>query len=227
MKKRHPRNCKRLAFEKGCRHKENCAYHHNVKFQEADKTKEKVSQLEKLVDDLTNNITNHETEKVKELYKIVKVLVRKVLSLESKIIEMKQNQIKSDGTEKKVLSDLKEMKYTNSQSSPKDVKVPEEKPVEEAEAILKGTKLLKKADLKKTDLKSIKCEKCDYVCKKVSTMKNHVTTKHTIQICKVCSNKFKSSIELINHVAMIAMIPCQTKYCRMKRVYKMTGGKGL
>jgi hypothetical protein len=94
------------------------------------------------------------------------------------------------------------MKYTNSQSSPKDVKVPEEKPVEEAEGILKGTKLLKKADLKKTDLKSdIKCEKYDYVCKKVSTMKNHVTTKHTIQICKVCSIGFKSSIELINHVA--------------------------
>ena len=32
-------------------------------------------------------------------------------------------------------------------------------------------------------------------------MKNHVTTKHTIQICKVCSIGFKSSIELINHVA--------------------------
>ena len=57
-------------------------------------------------------------------------------------------------------------------------------------------------DLKKTDLKKdIKCEQCYYVCKKVSTMKTHVTTKHTIQKCKVCSNKFKSSIELINHVA--------------------------
>ena len=91
--KRHPRNCKQFASEKGCRHKENCVYNHIVKFQEADETKEKVSQLEKLADDLTNKITNHETEKVKELEKIVKVLVRKVISLESEIIEMKQNQI--------------------------------------------------------------------------------------------------------------------------------------
>ena len=67
--KRHPRNCKRYASENGCRHKENCAYNHNIKFQKADITKEKVSQLEKLVDDLTNKITNHETEKVKELDK--------------------------------------------------------------------------------------------------------------------------------------------------------------
>ena len=140
--KRHPRNCKRFASENGCRHKENCAYNHNVKFPEANETKEKVSQLEKLVDDLTKKITNNETEKVKELDKIVKVLIRKVLSLEIELIEMKQNQIQSEGTEKQVLKDLKEMKYTDSQSSPKDVKVPEEKPVEEAEGILKGTKLI-------------------------------------------------------------------------------------
>ena len=46
--------------------------------------------------------------------------------MQSEIKEMKQNQIQSDGTKKKVLNDLKEMKYTNSQSSPKGVKVPEE-----------------------------------------------------------------------------------------------------
>ena len=101
-----------------------------------------------MVDDLTNKITNQETQKVKELDKIVKVLVRKVLSLESEITEMKKNQIQSEGTEEKALIHLNEMNYINSQSSPKDVKVPEEKPVEEAEGILTGTKLLKKTDPK-------------------------------------------------------------------------------
>ena len=150
-----------------------------------------------MVDDLTNKITNQETQKVKELDKIVKVLVRKVLSLESEITEMKKNQIQSEGTEEKALIHLNEMNYINSQSSPKDVKVPEEKPVEEAEGILTGTKLLKKTDPKS----DFKCEKCDYVCKKLSTIKNHVTTKHTNKKCKVCYNKFKSSMEIIYHVA--------------------------
>ena len=52
---------------------------------------EKVSRLEKMVDELTKKVINQETEKVKELDKIVKVLVRKVLSLESDITEMKKN----------------------------------------------------------------------------------------------------------------------------------------
>ena len=41
---------------------------------------EKVSRLEKMVDELTKKVFSQETEKVKELNKIVKVLVRKVLS---------------------------------------------------------------------------------------------------------------------------------------------------
>lgn len=41
---------------------------------------EKGSRLEKMVDELTKKVCSQETEKVKELNKIVKVLVRKVLS---------------------------------------------------------------------------------------------------------------------------------------------------
>ena len=44
-----------------------------------------------MVDELTKKVFSQETEKVKELDKIVKVLVRKVLSLESDITEMKKN----------------------------------------------------------------------------------------------------------------------------------------
>ena len=45
---RHPRNCKTFASGNGCSHNEDCAYNHNVhhQFEEANDTKEKVSQLE-------------------------------------------------------------------------------------------------------------------------------------------------------------------------------------
>ena len=84
----HPRSCKRFASKNGCRHNEECAYNHNdhKQLEEDNNTKEKVSRLEKMVDDLTKKVTNQETEKTekaKELDKVVKALVRKVLSLES------------------------------------------------------------------------------------------------------------------------------------------------
>ena len=59
-----------------------------------------------MVDDLSKKVKNQETEKVKELDKVVKVLIRKVLSLESVITEKKKETIPSEGTEEKVKSSI-------------------------------------------------------------------------------------------------------------------------
>ena len=58
-----------------------------------------------------------------------------------------------------------------------------------------------KLPTKNTSRKDFKCEKCDYVCKKQTTMNKHVNTKHTDQKCKICEKEFRTSIELIQNVA--------------------------
>ena len=68
----------------------------------------------------------------------------------------------------------------------------------ENEDILSGNIKLPK---KNTSRKDFMCEKCDYVCKKQTTMNKHVNTKHTDQICKICEEEFRTSMELIQHVA--------------------------
>ena len=49
----------------------------------------------------------------------------------------------------------------------------------------------------------LKCEHCDYRCKKVITLKKHIKTKHTEKIltCNHCEGKFTSSSYLNVHIA--------------------------
>ena len=50
-------------------------------------------------------------------------------------------------------------------------------------------------------MKEFECELCDYSCEKLSNLKKHINLKHTEQKCKVCSKEFKTSMELVIHVA--------------------------
>ena len=90
MWKRHPKNCKKLFSENGCKHADKCAYtHHVTKYVERqNELKEKVGILEKKIADMTNKYIK-ETSKLEKLEIVVKALTRKVLCLENEIKEMK------------------------------------------------------------------------------------------------------------------------------------------
>ena len=49
--------------------------------------------------------------------------------------------------------------------------------------------------------KTFKCDLCEYGCEKSNTLKKHINTKHTKQKCSICSVEFKTSIELLSHIA--------------------------
>jgi hypothetical protein len=49
--------------------------------------------------------------------------------------------------------------------------------------------------------KQLKCELCEYRCDKNPTLKKHINTKHSEQKCKICRKEFKTSMELVSHVA--------------------------
>ena len=42
---------------------------------------------------------------------------------------------------------------------------------------------------------------CTYECEKSCTLKKHMNSKHTEQKCKVCSQDFKTIMDLVSHVA--------------------------
>ena len=49
--------------------------------------------------------------------------------------------------------------------------------------------------------KGLKCELCDFKSDKNAYLKKHITLKHSVQKCKVCQREFKSSMDLVSHVA--------------------------
>ena len=59
----------------------------------------------------------------------------------------------------------------------------------------------KKEKEEKKSAKYFKCEVCDYKCEKLVTLENHISSKHTEQKCKECNREFKTSMELVSHVA--------------------------
>ena len=49
--------------------------------------------------------------------------------------------------------------------------------------------------------REFKCDECEYICKKVITMKKHINTKHAEYQCKSGKLKFKTAIEAFKHTA--------------------------
>ena len=47
----------------------------------------------------------------------------------------------------------------------------------------------------------LKCEKCDYKCKKEGPLFKHMNSKKEPQECKVCFKSFLLTVELLQHIA--------------------------
>ena len=49
--------------------------------------------------------------------------------------------------------------------------------------------------------KGFKCDIYNYRSEKETTLKKHVLSKHTGQKCTICSKEFKTSLEVLSHIA--------------------------
>ena len=47
----------------------------------------------------------------------------------------------------------------------------------------------------------LKCEICDYSCKKINMLKKHMNMKHADNKCKVCDKSFPNSMDTLVHTA--------------------------
>ena len=60
----------------------------------------------------------------------------------------------------------------------------------------------KKSEEVRKSSKSLKCDQCEYRCERINTLNKHMNTKHTVQKCSLCSEEFKTSMDLLSHIAI-------------------------
>ena len=192
--KRHPKRCRRFDSESSCRFQEKCAYDHQACEidEEKKELKEKVKHLEEKVVQLAKKVENG---KVEQMEPVVKALTRKVLSLENEILEIKKNksrEVLNDKENKTEKGIHKDNCLSNTISF-------DSKDIEDNSSTPKATKEKNIKVLKKDEL--LTCFKCEYKCKKPSTLEKHRLAKHEEHVCKECEKKFSSFMELLKHVA--------------------------
>ena len=186
--KRHPYVCKRYVMEGFCKFGTDCAYHHQAK-------EKNTNESEIIV-------------KVDKLEKTVDVLNAKILQLESKIKEIESKDMESGKIKEKKIIVEDPKKVQNDKRNSKSIKETMSKPNDKKDMVFKfGAEARKTAmeskESKKEDKisKQFKCELCEYSCEKQATLNKHMNTKHTEQKCKACKQEFKTSMELVSHVA--------------------------
>ena len=175
--KRHPKKCKRYAVG-NCRFLSDCAYEHK------------------------KPTTNKEHEdlkvKVETMEKVLHAMTRKVLSLENEVIDLKRNKINH-----LVFEDLKnKVSELDKEKNIQKDKVDESlnfnhNSIKETSSTPKD-KLLEEL---KSKSELLKCEKCNYSCKKEKSLKNHMLTKHDYHECKECQKKLPNFMQLLKHKA--------------------------
>ena len=122
-------------------------------------------------------------EKVEAMEDKMKEMVQKIFNLETELKEMKSIKRKTEIV-------IKEPEQNIDKSQEKNYIKKYEK--DQGESKTKSEPILERM---------FNCDQCDYKCKKETTLKKHIHTKHTQHICKRCNGKFKTSMELVMHVA--------------------------
>ena len=143
--------------------------------------------------------------KIKELQKTVNGMAVKMVQLEVNLKEMESNddmliKTKEDATR---IKDLK--KVPNKTGNTKDQQGKKSKPKDSVfrfgAAARKTVSNKLKTDEEENSDKCLTCELCDFKSDKNAYLKKHITLKHSLQKFKVGQGEFKSSMDLVNHVA--------------------------
>ena len=210
-RKRHPKSCKRYNSGNGCKYGEECAYNHKVdeKDKEVKELKEEVIELKEIinhlkntVEELINKVEGMNVDKLEQIDNVVRALVRKVLSLESNLEEMKmKKEIGGLGTTKNKLK-IKEMEteiFELKENCSMNKVSFHNNDIENSCSTPKKNKYTEKEELPKEEL--LTCSKCSYTCKKGNTLKKHMLNKHEGHQCKECNKKLSTIVDLLKHVS--------------------------
>jgi hypothetical protein len=180
--KRHPKGCKGYAMDGFCRFGDGCSYHHQEHKTINSEMNIKVETLEKTLHEMAAKINELE-DKIKEMES--KNSEESKHKEADKRVEENKNVSKQNEIIKKK-SQLKQRNNSVFKFGPEARKT-----------------VLKKDESKKVEQisKAVKCEICDYMCEKQSTLKKHINSKHTEQKCDLCGKECMTSMEIITHKA--------------------------
>ena len=206
---RHPKACKKFAA-RNCRYGNDCDYNHKlqIKTNEQCELKDKIFMLEDKVEEMAQKLFTLETE-VKEMKqekttkliekenqteKVLKAMTRKVLELESEMKIIKKNnfdKVKENAKEKEECT--KNFLTDDVSFDNEDIKKSTSTPKEKKEEVIEHSD--------KVGLLS--CESCKYTCKKETSLKKHMLTKHEEHQCKECQEKLPTFMDLLKHVTKL------------------------
>jgi hypothetical protein len=130
---------------------------------------------------------------INELKKKVDNLVKIVFDLTNKLVSME--------VELKELTNVHICENTNDAAKKSENK--DDQKTSEAREANSGSdnKIISEKEKDNTEPKNstFSCDNCEYTCKNKKSLKKHGNTKHHKNICKMCSVKSKTAIELIQH----------------------------
>ena len=170
--KRHPKNMYKVcSFQDVSRFGSTCAYNNK---------------------EINSNTEDSEMkEKVKLLEAVVQKMFLNVIKLEAEVNELK-NKIKKDIIEEPVFvsehTDDHNIKDAESKSSQE--RTVNEDDTTAAVKISEGTQNM-----------DLKCDLCDYSCKKKNMIKKHMKIKHSDHKCNICGEGFSTVTHLLQHMA--------------------------
>ena len=146
---------------------------------------------------------------VEVLESMVKNISENMENIEAKLKEVEESQMKCQYTEDKVyLNDdchvnqkhveniIKQLVFEKVPDTSYQLKSHTDEAKQDGESLVEN-----KEDKASKQEVLFHCDKCDNKNKKESIFKNCIITKHQDQKCKVCDSNFRTSIELLKHIA--------------------------
>ena len=212
--KRHPKICRNFVRYGTCRWNADCAYMHDTESKHA-----KVDELEKEMELMKKEI-NLLRENMIEIMKTLDSLEpRRAVQHES----VNEDELICSKCDFRCKKEITLQKHTNTthacgddqqckdKDNIKDISVEEVMDkichnalkVKEKASTYSPTSEKNKSESSVEGL--IKCNICDYKCKRTTTLEKHKNTKHNQEkeVCKQCKHLFNSSIELLQHTAEV------------------------
>ena len=219
--KRHPKACKRNGSGV-CRFEGDCAYSHKTS-SSPDQTRSngRIELLEKVVIELSAKVLSQEIElkeikankdnidanknkedtEMKEKVKLLEAVVQKmflnVIKLEAKVTDSTTKH-KSIVTSEEAAD---EVNMLDSECKNRPEINRKEDNTESKESSSNPSTVLDKKDEGKQEEVDLKCDMCQYTCKKRKMLIKHMNTKHKDHTCKICYKIFPNSMDALVHTA--------------------------
>ena len=135
------------------------------------------------------SVKSLEQNKLKEMVKQMEIIIKE-LALKVTCLESELKKVKLHLDTKTFITDSKDKEFNE------DVKSNSEKPL----AGTNNSEIIKE-NPEEMHAREFKCDECEYVVKKKSTLNKHIKTKHAEHECKSCNLKFKTALEALKHTA--------------------------